>query len=177
MLHVRHVDAAGRVGCYAAPDAVRRRGPDGKPWDNDKTGDGAVLTLAVAPIDDGMRGYAALSVSATTGLKVTEEQVRTIDDAVRGLRLELADLIHTQRRSERQVRQANVLVNSAKLFQAKRSVEGLAESVCADALQITGGARATLVKWDVGAQSGFVQSASSGRWMSPVTRSSSSRAW
>jgi diguanylate cyclase (GGDEF)-like protein len=144
-----------------------RRGPDGKPWDNDKTGDGAVVTLAVAPIDDEMRGYAALSVSATTGLKITEEQVRTMMTRSAVYASELADLIHTQRRSERQVRQANVLVNSAKLFQAKRSVEGLAESVCADALQITGGARATLVKWDVGAQSGFVQSASSGHSIEP----------
>ncbi len=144
-----------------------RRGPDGKPWDNDKTGDGAVVTLAVAPIDDEMRGYAALSVSATTGLKVGEDQVRTMMTRSAVYASELADLIHTQRRSERQVRQANVLVNSAKLFQAKRSVEGLAESVCADALQITGGARATLVKWDVGAQSGFVQSASSGHSIEP----------
>lgn len=144
-----------------------RRGPDGKPLDNEHQGDGALLALAVAPIEDELRGYAALSASASGGLKASEEQARAWLSHSAGYAAELADLIHTQRQSERQVRQANVLVNSAKLFQSKRSVEGLAESVCADALQITGGARATLVKWDVGAQSGFVQSASSGHSIEP----------
>ncbi len=146
---------------------LERRGLDGKLLDNERTGEGTVVTLAVAPIDDEVRGYAALSASATAGLKADEEQVRDWVLRSAGYAAELADLIHTQRQSERQVRQANVLVNSAKLFQAKRSVEGLAESVCADAIQITGGARATLVKWDVGAESGFVQSASSGHSIEP----------
>jgi diguanylate cyclase (GGDEF)-like protein len=143
-----------------------RRGPDGKALEGEKT-DGSVLSLAVAPIDDEIRGYSALSASAGGGLKASEEQVRSWLPRSAAYAAELAELIHTQRLSERQVRQANVLVNSAKLFQSKRSVEGLAESVCQDALQITGGARSTLVKWDVGAQSGFVQSASPGHSVEP----------
>jgi diguanylate cyclase (GGDEF)-like protein len=137
-----------------------RRGPDGKPWEGDKDAEGVSVTLAVAPISDDMRGYCALSISSSTGLKVAEEQVRGWLGRSASHAGELADLVHTVRASERQVRQANVLVNSAKVFQAKRSVDGLAESVCNDALQITGGARAALIKWDGGAQSGFVQSVS-----------------
>jgi diguanylate cyclase (GGDEF)-like protein len=142
-----------------------RRGPDGKTRDVD--GEGVVLSLAVAPIEDEARGYAALSAAAAGGLKATEEQARSWLSRSGAYAAELADLIHTQRQSDRQVRQANVLVASAKLFQSKRSVEGLAESVCQDAIQITGGARSTLVKWDGGAQSGFVQSASPGHSIEP----------
>lgn len=123
---------------------------------------GSPVIFAVAPVDDELRGYFALSASADGGLRMSEDQVRSALVQSARYAADLADLLHTQRQSERQVRHANVLVNSAKMFQSKRSEDGLAQTVCRDALQITGGARAALVRWDGGAQSGYVQSVSPG---------------
>jgi diguanylate cyclase (GGDEF)-like protein len=139
-----------------------RRGPDGKPWDGDKSADGAIMTLAVAPVVHSVGQLCALSASAGSGLKASEDQIRNWLTRSAGHSAELAELIHGIRQSERQVKHASVLVNSAKRVQSKRSVDGLAESVCLDALQVTGGKRAALVKWDEGAQSGYVQSVSPG---------------
>ncbi len=146
---------------------LERRGPDGKAWDGDKSADGVIMTLAVAPIVHAVGKYCALSASAGSGLRVTEEQVRAWLARSATYTAELAELIHTHRQSERQVRHASVLVNSAKLFQSKRSVNGLADSVCRDTLEITGGVRSALVKWDEGAGSGFVQSVSPGHSIEP----------
>ena len=156
---------------------LERRGLDGKLLDNDRTGEGTVVTSAVAPIDDEVRGYAALSASATAGLKADEEQSATGCCGLRGTRPSWpTSFTHSANLNDRCAR-PTCWSNSAKLFQAKRSVEGLAESVCADAIQITGGARATLVKWDVGAESGFVQSASSGHSIEPGQKWSLHRVW
>jgi diguanylate cyclase (GGDEF)-like protein len=133
-------------------------------------GDGApgapAVTFAAAPVDDA-RGYCALSASTASGFRVDEERLRAVLAQSAGYVGELLDVLHAHRESERQVRHANVLVNSAKMFQSNRSVDRLAETVCRDAIQIAGGARAALVKWDGGARSGFVQSVSEGHPVAP----------
>ena len=132
----------------------------------------AAITFAVAPVADEVRGYCALSASALAGtrLRGTEQEIRAA--LARGAQYiaELADLVHTQVQSDRRVRWANVLVNSAKMLQSKRSTDNLAEAICRDVMQITGAARAALVKWDGGARAGFVLSATPTQWVAAGQR-------
>jgi len=148
-----------------------RRTADGMPWDDGREaprGAGALISFAVAPGEADMRGCWALSLSAAGphGLAGTESAIRAAVARAAAHAAALAGLMQSQRQAERQARQANVLVNSAKMFQAKRSIDGLGETVCRDALQVTGaagpGGRSALVKWDEERRTGFVQCVSPG---------------
>ncbi len=132
--------------------------------------DGENVTFAVTPVVDAARGYCALSVSSTTALRATAAELKSWLPRAGAHAASLADLVHTLRLYERQVRQANVLVNSAKMFQSKRSVDGFGQTVVRDALQLTAGTTAALVKWDGDARAGLVQSVSPGHSMEPGQR-------
>ena len=132
--------------------------------------DGESVAFAVTPIVDDARGYCALSVSSTKSLRATVDELKSWLPRAGAQAASLADLVHTLRQYERQVRQANVLVNSAKMFQSKRSVDGLGQTVVRDALQLTAGTTAALVKWDGDARVGLVQSVSPGHSMEPGQR-------
>lgn len=155
--------------CERLPSAAPTPGTDDA-WPRD--GVAPAITFAVAPVADEVRGYCAVSASAGPGtrLRGTEQDIRSA--LARGALYvaELADLIHTQVQSDRRVRWANVLVNSAKMLQSKRSTDNLAEAICRDVMQITGAARAALVKWDGGAQAGFVLSATPTQWVASGQR-------
>ncbi len=132
--------------------------------------EGDAVTFAVTPVADETRGYCALSVSSASPMKASLDKIKALLPRAGAHAAELAELVHTVRQYERQVRQANVLVNSAKMFQSKRSVDGLGQTVCRDALQITAGERAALIKWDGELRVGYVQGVSPGHSLEPGQR-------
>jgi diguanylate cyclase (GGDEF)-like protein len=130
--------------------------------DTQTEGAGERTVFGVAPsFITGGDAY-ALSVWAERGLAGSSNQRLGVLQRSATLAAELAHLVQNSRQYERQVRQANVLVNSARLFQSKQSEEGLGHGVCRDALQLTSGARAALLRWDASARAGAVQSVSPG---------------
>ncbi len=120
------------------------------------------LTFAAAPwLVAGGDAY-ALTVWAASGLRVPPDAVHQRLQRAASLTAEMAHLVQTLRQYERRVREANVLVNSARMFQSKQTIEDLSQTVCRDALQLTSGARAALVRWEADAHFGIVQSVSPG---------------
>lgn len=136
----------------------------------DVTAAGDRVTFAVAPALVATGDAYALSAWAAAGLAVAPADARERIERAAALSAELGELVHMQRQYDRQVRQANVLVDSARLLQSKQSVEGLGQMVCRDALQLTSGARAALIRWDGNARSGSVQSVSPGHSVEPGQR-------
>lgn len=105
-----------------------------------------------------------LTVNSPAGLSMDSSALRGLLTRHAEHLSSLLALVGTRRAVHRQHASASTLLRAAQEFQANRSLERLAESICGAALELTSGQSAALVRWRAATHEGEIEGVSAGHW-------------
>lgn len=111
-------------------------------------------------------GGAVLSVNADSGLAMDREALRGVLASHAEHVGSLLSLLDTRRVVRRQASSTTALLRAAQEFQASRSLDRLAVSICSAAVELSGAERAALVRWRAATHEGEIEGVSGGHWAS-----------
>ena len=127
----------------------------------DATGGFPSLAAVSVPPRIGAVSGGALSVSHRTGMRVDRDELKRWLPRHADHLADMLALVESGDEVSRQNSTTLALLQAATDFQKSRSVQTLGAEICQSALDVTGAAYASLIRWDADASRGEVQATSS----------------
>ena len=127
-------------------------------------------TFGVTSIESSGDSPLALVVRSTTAMRLDREALRKLLPRVAAYAGALTSLDSARREVQRQHAIAQALLGAAQEFQSNRTIERLATSICATALELSAGSRAALIRWHSSARQGEVQGTTDREWVETGAR-------